>query len=255
MPDRKSLLGLFLGLSAIAPAVSASAVGPAAAAPTLKTDTAIYHLESGTLQYSFTFTNPTDSVVFLDCQIPPYAKLAGGVLTLTFDRNAVPAAGASAAAVPAASDSAGPESGGSRTLAAPTEPPSSGGGGGHGVSNSGTGRAPAGPRSPLGVLAGGPVDGSAVNPEDFPHQRVAAHQTFQGQRRLDRVLGDWSARPVFAKVQLRMAVLPERTEGEGAPYVAERGVRVEAAPRNVARKGKAPAQVKPKRVRVRNESP
>jgi hypothetical protein len=239
MLDRKSLLGLVLSVSATA-------------APTLKTDTAIYHLESGTLQYAFTFTNPTDSDVFLDCQIPPYAKLAGGVLTLTFDRNALPSAGASTAAVSTDGDSAAAASGASGASGAPS---SAGGGGGHGVSNTGTGRAPAAALSPFGVLAGGPVDGRALNPDDFPPQRVAAHQTFQGQRKLDRVLGDWNARPVFAKVQLRMAVLPERAEGEGAPYVAERGARVGAAPKNVVRKGKAPAPVKPKKFRVRKESP
>jgi hypothetical protein len=244
MFDRKSLLGLVLSVSATA-------------APTLKTDTAIYHLETGTLQYAFTFTNPTDSVVFLDCQVPPYASLAGGVLTLTFDRNALQAAWASAAAVPVAADSAASAADASGVSGAPGAPAASpsAGGGGHGVSNSGTGRTPAAARSPLGVLAGGPVDGSAVNPDDFPPQRVGARQTFQGQRRLDRVLGDWSARPVFAKVQLRMAVLPERTEGDGAPFVAERGVRVAAGVKGVVRKGKAPAPVKAKKFRVGTDAP
>jgi hypothetical protein len=102
----------------------------------------------------------------------------------------------------------------------------------------------------LGVLAGGPVDGGAVNPEDFPPQRVAAHQTFQGQRRLDRVLGDWNARPAFTKVRLSMAVLPERAEGDGAPYVVERAVRLAAAPKNVVRKGKAPLPPKVKKFRI-----
>jgi hypothetical protein len=244
MLDRKSLLGLVLSVSATA-------------APTLKTDTAIYHLETGTLQYAFTFTNPTDSVVFLDCQVPPYAKLAGGVLTLTFDRNALQAAGSSAATASAGADSTGfpaDASGVSGAAGAPTASPSAGGGG-HGVSNSGTGRPPATARSPLGVLAGGPVDGSAVNPDDFPPQRVGAHQTFQGQRRLDRVLGDWSARPVFAKVELRMAVLPERTEGDGGRFAAERGVRVGAGVKSVVRKGKAPAPVKPRKFRVGKDAP
>ncbi|MEO6097511.1 MAG: hypothetical protein ABIW76_18405 [Fibrobacteria bacterium] len=247
MLDRKSLLGFLLGLSAQAsPAI---AMGAATSMPTLKTDTAIYHMEPGTLQYAFTFTNPTDSVVFLDCQIPPYAHLAGGVLTLTFDRGAFPTAATAPAApeVPAAADSVASVASASGASGAS---PSVVGGGGPEVPTTGSGRAPVPARSPQGVMAGGPVDGGAVNPNDFPPQRVAAHQTFRGQRRLDRVLGDWNARPVFAKVQLRMAVLPERDEGDGAPYVLERARRVEAAPKNVVRNGKPPMARKVKRIPV-----
>jgi hypothetical protein len=104
------------------------------------------------------------------------------------------------------------------------------------------------------VLAGGPLDGSAVNPDDFPPQRVGPHQAFQGQRKLDRVLGDPHARPVFAKVQLRMAWYPERAEGEGAHYLVDRKATVSAPARNVARKGKAPPPPKIKKFRVPKET-
>lgn len=190
----------------------------ASGSPSLKTDTAIYHLDGGTLQYAFTFVNPTDSVVFLDCQVPPFARLSGNTLMLDFDRTAF----AAAPAAPAASGEASPSSG----------------------------PAPVG----AGVLAGGPLDGGAVNPDDFPPQRVGPHQAFQGQRKLDRVLGDPHARPAFAKVQLRMAWYPERAEGEGVHYLVDRKSAVSAPARNVARKGKAPPPPKVRKFRVPKET-
>lgn len=202
----------------------------ASGSPALKTDTAVYHMQSGTLQYAFTFVNPTDSVVFLDCQVPPFAALSGDALVLTFDRTAFTATDAGGGGHP---DGA---------------LPSPAGGGGHGVSSSGTGRpsAPAGP----GVLAGGPLGGGAVDPDAFPPQRVGPHQAFQGQRKLDRVLGDAHARPAFSKVLLRMAWYPERAEGEGAHYLVAGKTPVSAAPRNVMRKGKAPPRPQAARQRA-----
>lgn len=217
------------------PSVAAQDAGlPAALAtgsPSLKTDTAIYHMDGGTLQYSFTFVNPTDSVVFLDCQVPPFAALSGNTLVLTFDRTSLTASAGEPSATPS-------------------------GGGGHGVSSAGTGK-PKGPERPggAGVLAGGPLDGGAVNPDDFPPQRVGPHQAFQGQRKLDRVLGDPHARPAFAKVRLRMAWYPERAEGEGVHYLVERKAAVAAPARNVVRKGKAPPPPKIRKFRVPKETP
>ncbi|MDB5103747.1 MAG: hypothetical protein JWP91_1436 [Fibrobacteres bacterium] len=212
----------------LAPAQEGALATPIATAPpTLKTDTAIYQLDQGMLQYAFTFVNPSDSVLFLDCQIPPHASMSGNTLVLTFDRK--------------------PASAGSRI---PGEA-SQGGGGGHGVSSTGAG-VPSGPAS-SGTTAGGPASGIAVDPNDFPPQRIGAHQTFQGQRRLDRVLGDFHARPRFAKVQLRMAYYPERVEGEGTPFVVERERRASAAAVNVVRKGKAPPPPKVRKFRVPKE--
>lgn len=193
---------------------AALASGP----PNLKTDTAIYHLEGGALQYAFTFVNPTDSVIFLDCQVPPFATLSGNSLILTFDRTAFTTVAASAA-----------------VAAAPGEPSPS----------SARGR---------GVVAGGPLDGGPVDPDDFPPQRVGPHQAFQGQRKLDRLLGDPHARPAFAKVQLRMAWYPERAEGEGAHYLVERKSLASAPAGKVIRKGKAPPPPKIKRFRVPKET-
>jgi hypothetical protein len=174
----------------------------ASGSPSLKTDTAIYHMDGGTLQYAFTFVNPTDSVVFLDCQVPPFATLSGNTLMLDFDRTAFTATPSTAAGVP----------------------------------------------------AGGPLDGRVVNPDDFPPQRVGPHQAFQGQRKLDRVLGDPHARPAFAQVRLRMAWYPERAEGEGAPYLVDRKSAVAAPAGKVARKGKAPPPPKARKFRVPKET-
>lgn len=171
-----------------APSANASQ-GPAQAArASLAGDTAVYHLDQGVLQYIFTFANPTDSVLYLDCQVPPRAALLGDTLALTFARN---------------------------------------------------------PLEPGETVAGGPVDGGPANPRDFPPQRVAGGQTFQGSRKLDRVLGDADSRPRFSILLLLMDHYPERAEGEGDPFLAERPMRVSAALK-VTRKGKVPPPKKPK---------
>lgn len=170
----------------------------AAPQPSLRIDKAAYDLGSGVLQIAFTFANPGDSVLFLDCQAPPRASLAGGTLTLVFDRKSTGSDGTWAGG-PAPTDSA-----------------------------------PA----------------AAVDPDAYPPQRIAERQTFQGQRRFDRVLGDASgrARPKFTSLRVVMEVYPERAEGEGTPYVAERGLRVATAPHAVARQGKPPVPPKPVRI-------
>jgi len=156
--------------------------------PSLRIDAAAYDLGNGVLHIAFTFANPSDSVLYLDCQVPPRASLAGGTLTLIFAREA------------AASE---------------------------------------------GALAGGPAPGDS---ESFPPQRIAGGQTFQGQRRLDRVLGNASARPKFTSLRLVMGYYPERAEGEGPSFVVERGKRIEASTHTVSRKGKPPAPPKPVRI-------
>jgi hypothetical protein len=146
-----------------------------AAAPALKADTAVYDLETGILQYAFVFANPSDTTLYLDCQVPPKMTLEKNVLTLEFDRAAIP-----------------------------DQP---------------TGKA---------------------DPEAYPPQRVGANQTFRGQRKLDRILGDYLSRPKFASLRLRMAYYPERDSGEGAPFVQESRKQAEARAINVIRRGKVP---------------
>jgi hypothetical protein len=164
-------------------AATASGASSQAARPSLAADTAVYHLEQGVLQYAFTFANPSDSVLYLDCQLPPRAILTGDTLALTFARH---------------------------------------------------------PAEPGEILAGGPVGGGPADPRDFPPQRVAGGQTFHGQRKLDRVLGDADSRPRFSVLLLRMDHYPERTEGGGESFLADRPVRVSAPAIKVTRKGKMP---------------
>jgi hypothetical protein len=170
------------------------------ASPTLRADTAIYHLDNGVLQYAFTFVNPSDTVLYLDCQVPPKSTLSGGTLVLTFDR-----------AARGSADSAGGRHGGT---------------------------------------AGGPLEGGAVDPKDFPPQRIGPRQTFQGQRKLDRVLGDYHDRPKFSNVQLRMAYYPENDIGEESRFSADEERRAVAKPIPAAQKGKAPKAAKPGKSKV-----
>lgn len=156
----------------------------AASAPTLKIDTAIYDAGPGVLQFAFTFANPSDSLLFLDCQLPPRAALDGRTLILRFDRSA-----------------------------------------------------PAGPPE---ATAGGPASGGSIDPADFPPQRIAGGRTFQGRRRLDRILGGTESRPVFDKLRLEMAYYPERTEGEGEGFATERMGTAVAGAAKVAQRGKRP---------------
>ena len=183
---RRILLGAALGALSTLQVTQAMEAPPP---PNLRIDTAVYDVNAGILQFAFTFTNPSDSVLYLDCQLPPRAVLEGSTLDLVFAR----AAGAS------------------------------------------------------GARAGGPVSGDsaggAVNPDDFPPQRVANGQSYQGQRKLDRVLGDWQARPKFASLRIRIDYYPERTEGEGR-FAVERALTIGAPAHAVFRKGKPPAPPK-----------
>jgi hypothetical protein len=188
---------LFL-LASMAAAAPGGVVPAPSARPILKTDSAIYNLDKGVLQYAFTFTNPTDTVLYLDCQVPPRARLAGDNLVLAFDRSA------------------------------PPEPDSA------------------------STAAGGPVAGPA-NPDDFPPQRVGAHQTFQGSRRLDRLPGGPLARPRFDKLQLEIAFYPEQELGDAKFQADKKGVAA-APPKAVIRKGKVPPPMKPKRFKVPKEN-
>ncbi len=189
-----ALAGLFcLACSSIAQVTLAAG----AATANLKIDTAIYDVNAGVLQFAFTFTNPGDSVLYLDCQLPPRAVMEGNVLSLTFSRAAGAGEGAQAGG-PVAGDSAGAA--------------------------------------------------AAVNPDDFPPQRVAGGQAYQGQRRLDRLLGDWQARPKFASLRIKVDYYPEKTEGEGM-FVVDRAQRAVAPVHAVMRRGKPPAP--PKVIRLR----
>lgn len=165
-----------------------SAGFPAKSQPTLRIDTAAYDVAPGVLQFAFTFANPTDSVLFLDCQIPPRAVLEGRTLILLFDRG---------------TDQDAPE-----------------------------------------TRAGGPASGGAFDAADYPPQRIAGGQTFQGRRKLDRLMGETDSRPVFDKLRLEMAYYPERTEGEGDRFVAEKMGKAVTGAAKVAKRGKRPPAVK-----------
>jgi hypothetical protein len=172
--------------------LTAAASAAADAVPVLTVDKAVYSLETGVLQYAFTFANPSDSVLFLDCQVPPRASLQGNTLLLDFDRSAMPAADSGSKAADAA---------------------------------------------------------------DFPPQRVGRRQTFQGQRRLDRLLGTSAARPAFPTLQLRMAYYPERDSGDGEAYLIDRQRQVVSKPQIVSRRGKVPPPNPPRVLRHRIPAP
>ncbi|MEO7425853.1 MAG: hypothetical protein ABI036_11750, partial [Fibrobacteria bacterium] len=179
--------------SATASSTAPSAPERVPASPSLRIDTAVYDLGTGVLHYAFTFSNPTDSVLFLDCQASPRASLSGGALALKFDRK-------ENKATDTFSHAANPDN--------PSDPADS--------------AAP------------------AMDANDYPPQRVGARQTFRGQRRLDRLLGDYRARPGFSSLQLRIAVYPESGIGEDSPYDLERQLHAVSKTVKVVRRGKVP---------------
>jgi hypothetical protein len=61
-----------------------AAVSGGAPAPALKIEKAVYQLDPGVVQVAFEFDNPTDSVLYLDCQGRPRAAGKGGALSLSF---------------------------------------------------------------------------------------------------------------------------------------------------------------------------
>jgi hypothetical protein len=94
-----------------------------AAGPALRLDAAAYDLGSGVLQFAFTFSNPGDSAMYLDCELPPRAVLEGSTLILVFDRRAGAAEGVAAGGpVP-------PDSGAARAFDPKAYPPQRIGGG------------------------------------------------------------------------------------------------------------------------------
>jgi hypothetical protein len=141
----------------------------------LKAEKAVFDRETGVLQFAFTFTNATDSAVYLDCQGPPRAAAKGGVLSLSFSN---------------------------------TQDTSEGGA--------------------------------------EPPERVGPRQVFTAARKLySKIPGrenpgiplDPSS---CSRLKIEMALYPERAEGEGAPYLREKGVLLAAPALALARKGKAP---------------
>jgi hypothetical protein len=148
---------------------------------TLNIASAVYKLEPGILEFSFTFVNPTDSVVFLDCLVPPKFIQEGKNLVLTLDRTSGPG-------------------------------------------------------------------GTSENMDAFLPQRIGPHQTFQGTRRFDHILGEATLRPNFSTVQLAIVYYPERNEGEGVPFLVERASRVQSKKHSAIRLGKVP--LPPKKVKI-----
>lgn len=81
-------LGLLL-LSYAAPACAAAASGSpgspgAPGGPALAVAQAVYRADRNVLEFAFTVRNPTDSVVYVDCQGQPQASLRGKDLSLRF---------------------------------------------------------------------------------------------------------------------------------------------------------------------------
>ncbi len=61
-----------------------AAAGTPADLPILKVTKAEYRLHQNVMEFSFTLTNHSDSVIFLDCQGQPTASRQGKTLTLAF---------------------------------------------------------------------------------------------------------------------------------------------------------------------------
>lgn len=92
------------------------------------------------------------------------------------------------------------------------------------------------------------ADSGAVSA--YPPQRVGGNQTFQGQRRLDGLFGDSQSRPLFTRLQLRMAFYPEGALGQGKAFDTARGMQVESRPIPVLRKGRALPPPKARKYRI-----
>lgn len=184
MKMRPAFLACLL-LTALAASASRSESGPGnppPGSPVIKVTDAVYRLDRNVLEFSFTVTNPSDSVVYVDCEGQPVPALAGKALSLSF----------------AAADS----------LAADTARP----------------------------------------------QRVGARQGYRGSRRIFGLGPDALGTPhpadpaKAASLQVRMAVYPERPAGEGAAWMLERGMEVEAKPAPLRKLGKRPPAPKPVKV-------
>ena len=83
---RKLALPLLLLAACPAALRAASAAGTPSAkgAPVLKVGQAVYRADQNVLEFAFTVDNPTDSVVYVDCQGQPQASLRGKDLSLRF---------------------------------------------------------------------------------------------------------------------------------------------------------------------------
>lgn len=85
-------------------------------------------------------------------------------------------------------------------------------------------------------------------------QRIGARQGYQGHRRIyglgpDATGAAHAADPAGATtLKVEMAAYPERSEGEGLPWVREQAVVVSAKPSPLSRKGKRPPPPKPERI-------
>lgn len=80
-----ALLALLLACAPPAAAASpAPGAGPASGAPSLEVSDAVYRADLNVLEFAFTVANPTDSVLYVDCQGQPEAARRGGDLALAF---------------------------------------------------------------------------------------------------------------------------------------------------------------------------
>lgn len=186
LPSALAALALLVALAA-APARADRApsrpapTSPAGEAPVLKVEQAVYRLDQNVLEMAFTFHNPTDSVLFLDCEVQPTPTRMGSILRLDFTR--------------------------------------------------------------AGLL----------NPDSARPQRIGARQGYRGHRRVWGLGPDTSGASLpgdpagATTVAVEMAAYPERSEGEGTPWVLEKGFKAAAEPVPLKKTGKRP---KASRIRI-----
>lgn len=71
-------------LIALAAATPSRSEAPSPRPPAIKITQAVYRLDQNVLEFAFTVTNPTDRVVYVDCEGQPAATLTGKALALNF---------------------------------------------------------------------------------------------------------------------------------------------------------------------------
>jgi hypothetical protein len=70
--------------SVVATAATATFAAPLPRPPILQVKEAVYRPDQNVLEFAFTVANPSDSVIYVDCEGQPAATLAGKTLSLRF---------------------------------------------------------------------------------------------------------------------------------------------------------------------------
>lgn len=81
---RPAFPACLLVFTALAAASASGAEAPAARPPVIKVTQAVYRLDQNVLEFAFTVQNPSDGVVYVDCEGQPASALAGKALALRF---------------------------------------------------------------------------------------------------------------------------------------------------------------------------